>query len=91
MRVVGVSVVSQEFDGTFTKLETERLSKWHATVKNVAKLPISWSQGAHVLLTTQSQATFGQGAHQMMCADVAELRKVRSSVLRCMWQTAYYI
>ena len=30
-----------------------------------------------------------QGAHQM-CTDVAELRKVRSSIMRCMWQTAYY-
>ena len=87
--MVGVSVVSQEFDGTFTKLEKERLSKWHATVKNVAKLPVSWSQRAHVLLSTQSQATFGQGAHQM-CTDVSELRKVRSSIMRCMWQTAYY-
>lgn len=89
IRVVGVSVVSQEFDGTFTKLEKERISKWHSTVKNVAKLPVSWSQRAHVLLSTQSQATFGQGAHQM-CTDVAELRKVRSSIMRCMWQTAYY-
>ena len=60
IRVVGVSVVSQEFDGTFTKLEKERISKWHSTVKNVAKLPVSWSQRAHVLLSTQSQATLGK-------------------------------
>ena len=89
IRVVGVSVVTQNFDGTFAKLEKERLQKWQTTINNVAKLPVSWSKRAHTLLTTQAQATFGQGAHQMF-TDVDELRKVRSSIMRCMWQTAYY-
>ena len=79
----------KKFNGIFTKLEKERLDKWHKTVNNVAKLPVSWLRRAYTLLATQAQATFGQGAHQM-CTDVAELRKVRSSIMRCMWQTAYY-
>ena len=83
IRVVGVSVVTQNFDGTFTKLEQDRLQKWQTTINNVAKLPVSWSKRAHTLLTTQSQATFGQGAHQMF-TDAEELRKVRSSIMRCM-------
>ena len=88
-RLVGVSVVSQLLTGSFTKLETKRLETWKATVIKARRLPLSWPDKAKTLIATQSQATWGQGAHQLP-SDQKALNLVRSALMRTFWNEDFY-
>ena len=88
-RLVGVSVVSQVLTGSFTKLEQKRLDKWKNTIAKVRCLPLSWPEKAKTLLSTQSQATWGQGAHQLP-NDIKALNLVRSSLMRTFYNADFY-
>ena len=89
IRMVGVSIVTDHPCDSFTELEQSRFRKWGDTIIKIRRLPISWKDKTRTLLSTQSQATFGQGAHQM-CKDLSLLKKLRTSIMCCLWQADFY-
>ena len=52
-------------------------------------LPVPWREKAKTLLSTQSQATWGQGAHQLP-NDIKALNVVRSSLMRTFFNSDFY-
>ena len=89
IRMVGVSIVTDHPCDSFTELEQSRFRKWGDTIIKIRRLPISWKDKTRTLLSTQSQATFGQGAHQM-CKDLSLLKKLRTSIMCCLLQADFY-
>ena len=88
-KIVGGSFKSQASDAGPTQVEEERLAKWKGTITRLKHIPLHWQRKAKMLVSTQSQAVYAQGTHTFQ-ADEEELKKVRSTIMRTMWQADCY-
>eukprot|EP00439_Symbiodinium_sp_Y106_P040362 s833_g4.t4 len=88
-KIVGGSFKSQASVVGPTQVEEERLAKWKGTITRLKHAPLHWQRKAKMLVATQSQAVYAQGTHTFQ-ADEEELKKVRSTIMRTMWQADCY-
>ena len=88
-KIVGGSLVARDNTSKQTEVEKERLEKWKATAGRIRMVPVSWKRRAIMLQATQSQAVYGQGTHGI-ANDLAELKKVRTTVMQALWKTECY-
>ncbi len=89
-RFVGGSFVTADASASDSQVEQSRLAKWAKTVVQMRHSPHPWRVKSRMLLATQSQATFAQGAHSFQL-DLNLLKKVRSSVVRCLWSSDFHV
>jgi exonuclease III len=95
--LVGGSIVTGEKKGDHgaagpggaAAMEERRFERWRGAVGKIRRAPVPWERKADMLLATQRMATFGQGTHTL-AADVRELRKIRSAVMRSLWNADCY-
>ena len=86
--VGGSFVVGSDVKGR-TKQEEKRSEVWRATVGRLRHAPTHWKKRCHMLVATQTQACYGQGTHSFRW-EVDVLKKMRSEVMRTLWQRDFY-